>query len=48
MFRQGHLDLGGKNLFVTDQGYEAYLDTQQKMEQRRTEAIAQAKAKRGV
>ena len=45
MFRQGHLDLGGKNLFVTDQGYEAYLDTQQKMEQRRTESIAQAKAK---
>ncbi len=45
MFRQGHLDLGGKNLFVTDQGYEAYLDTQKRMEQRRAETIAQAKVK---
>lgn len=43
MFRQGHLDLNGKNLFVTDLGYEAYLADQQRMEQRRVEAIEQAK-----
>lgn len=45
MFRQGHLDPDGKNLFVTNEGYEAYLETQQRVEQQRVETIAQAKAK---
>ncbi len=35
MFRQGHLDLNGKNLFVTNQGYEAYLQDHQRMEEKK-------------
>lgn len=33
MFRQGHLDEAGKSLFVTDQGYEAYLQAKLRTEQ---------------
>lgn len=43
MFRQGHLDLSGKNLFVTDHGYEAYLSDQKRMEERRTAQLAEQK-----
>ncbi len=45
MFRQGHLDLNGKNLFVTNQGYEAYLQDHQRMEEKKVEQIAQQKAR---
>lgn len=40
MFRQGHLDMNGKNLFVTDEGYEAYLEDHQRMERKKEAALA--------
>lgn len=49
MFRQGHLDPNGKSLFVTNEGYEAYLTDQQRMEEKKVAAIereAQAQKER--
>lgn len=45
MFRQGHLDLSGKNLFVTNQGYEAYLQDQQRMEEKKAAQLEEQKAR---
>lgn len=42
MFQQGHMDRNGKNLFVTDQSYEAYMQTKQ-MEERQ-DTLEQQKA----
>ncbi len=43
MFRQGHLDINGKNLFVTNQGYEAYLGDQQRMQEEKAAKLAREK-----
>lgn len=44
MFRQGHLDVRGKNLFVTDAGYEAYLQNEQLLAARQTAQLQEKKA----
>ncbi len=47
LFRQGHLSPNGKTLFVTNEGYEAYLRDQQRMEQQQAAAaLAQEQKKR--
>ncbi len=40
MFRQGHLDPKGHSLFVTHDGYEAYLKSQQQIEEKKNMPIS--------
>lgn len=44
MFLQGHLDVDGNNLFVTHEGYEAYLTSQQQIAERKIQLLQQTKA----
>lgn len=43
MFRQGHLDAKGSSLFVTHDGYEAYMKSQQQLEAKQIRQIQQDK-----
>lgn len=43
MFRQGHLDAKGSSLFVTHDGYEAYIKSQQQLEAKKIRQIQQDK-----
>lgn len=44
MFRQGHLDAKGSSLFVTHDGYEAYMKSQQQLEERKIKQLQQKAA----
>lgn len=43
MFLQGHLDVDGNSLFVTHEGYEAYLKSQKQLEERKIHQLEEKK-----